>query len=69
MFRVGGGNILSLVNHFPEYKSLHLFLEIFFTSVLLPEELSQRNIFVIGTFRKDRDADEWDRCNESCPLL
>ena len=69
MFRVGGINIISLVDHFSEYKSLHLLPNIFFTSVLLPEELSQRNIFVTGTFIKDRDVGEWDRCNDSCPLL
>ena len=44
----------SFTDHFFEYEPLHLFLDNFFTSVLLLEELSQRNIFVTGTFRKDR---------------
>ena len=44
----------SFTDHFFENEPLHLFLHNFFTSVLLLEELSNRNIFATGTFRKDR---------------
>ena len=60
VFGVGGGNVLSLIDHFPEHEPLHLFLDNFFTSILLLEEMNKRNIFVTGTFRKDRVGD--------CPL-
>ena len=60
IFGVGRGIFFSLIYHFSEHVPLHLFLEKFFTFVLLLEELSQRNIFVTGTFDKDRVGD--------CPL-
>ena len=60
MFGVGGQNVYSLVDHFAEHESLHLFFEFFFTSVLLLEGLRKRNIFVTGTFTKHRVGD--------CPL-
>ena len=57
MFGVGAGNVPSLIDDFPEHEPFNLFLDNSFTSILLFEELSKRNIFVTGTFRKDRVGD------------
>ena len=57
MFGVGAGNVPSLIDDFSEHEPFHLFLDNSFTSILLFEELNKRNIFVTGTFRKDRVGD------------
>ena len=57
MFGVGAGNVPSLIDDFPEHEPFNLFFDNSFTSILLFEELSKRNIFVTGTFRKDRVGD------------
>ena len=41
MFGVEKGNVLSLIDHFPEHEPLYLFLDNFFTSVLFLKDLSK----------------------------
>ena len=53
-FGVEGGSVLALVDRLPEDHKLHLFLDNYFTSPALYDELSRRGFLVTGTFRKDR---------------
>ena len=52
--------VLCLLAQLPDNTKLHLFLDYFFTSPVLFEELSRRGILVTGTFLQDRLGD--------CPL-
>ena len=53
-FGVGGESVLALVDRLPEDHKLQLFLDNYFTSPALYDELSRRGFLVTGTFRKDR---------------
>ena len=53
-FGVGGAVVLGLMDSLPQGIPFHLLVDNYFTSPQLFNELSDRNILVTGTFRRDR---------------